>query len=322
MRQTIKLTQPIALSFLSLSLVFGMGVTANLSCSAEESGLAATNNSDLKGHVEKVTQVGIDSKDADNQKDQSFGSLSNDGLGNGVAVPTAETQEVSTSETKVVEDEPTKTASIELPNMKKTPMQKGRAESDGTISHGESGVDWSKWVSQLADRWFLNLKNLEFRSAKVYRTARPALIRFTCYRNGTIGGVWLRQSCGVPEYDKMQIEALKRCTPLPAFPEGSVRMSYTLLQGWECHPREAGETDFKPGSFGKDFPVEHVGVNSKSHHASSAASKAKTVTGNKAASAKAPAKAAVKQTAKPAAKGAIKPAVKAQNSTAKKLAVK
>jgi hypothetical protein len=321
MRQTANLTAPFKLSFLSLSIALGMGVTASLSSSAEESGQAAKDISDLKGHVVKVGQDGSSSKDSDTQKDQSFGSLSNDGLGNGVAVPISETQEVSPTETKVLEEEPTKTASIEMPNLKKAPVQKGRAESDGTISHGESGVDWSKWVSQLADRWFLNLKNLEFRSAKVFRTARPALIRFTCYRNGTIGGVWLRQSCGVPEYDKMQIEALRRCTPLPAFPEGSVRMSYTLLQGWECHPREAGETDFKPGSFGKDFPVEHVGVNSKSHHTAGATAKNKPA-GNRANASKAPAKSVAKPIVKPAVKTGVKPAVKAQASTAKKLATK
>lgn len=70
MRQTANLTAPFKLSFLSLSIALGMGVTASLSSSAEESGQAAKDISDLKGHVVKVGQDGSSSKDSDTQKDK------------------------------------------------------------------------------------------------------------------------------------------------------------------------------------------------------------------------------------------------------------
>ncbi len=139
----------------------------------------------------------------------------------------------------------------------KAPL-KARAETEDTVSKGEFGVDWSAWISDLADRWYKNLKNMEYRCGKVINTKRTALIKFTCYRDGSIGGVSLKQSSGVPFYDQMQIEALKRVTPLPPFPSGTRRYFYTLLQGWEGHPATAGAKDFQLGSYGKNFPVEHI----------------------------------------------------------------
>jgi hypothetical protein len=103
---------------------------------------------------------------------------------------------------------------------------------------------------------------MEFTSKKKWTTVRPAQIQFTCHRDGHIGGILLHQSCGNKAYDQMQIEALKRCQPLHPFPEGSRKMVYRLIQGWEAHPRKAGETDYQPGSYGKNFPVERV----NSHH--------------------------------------------------------
>ena len=128
------------------------------------------------------------------------------------------------------------------------------------------GVDWSSWVSQLADCWYEKLLALEKQSGKHFRTLRPARIKFTCYADGTIGQISIYRSCGIAAYDKMQIEALKQTAPLSAFPAGSKRKSRTLLQGWESHPRVPGEPEFKPGSYGKYFPVEKVRPKSKVNH--------------------------------------------------------
>jgi len=121
----------------------------------------------------------------------------------------------------------------------------------------EYGVDWSAWISQLADLWFFNLKKLEDRSDYIFHTQQAALIRFTCYPNGQITDIVLRRSSGVPLYDRMQMEALAR-TRCPRFPEGTQKTSYTLTQGWESHPRRAGEQDFRPGSFDAGIALERI----------------------------------------------------------------
>lgn len=281
----------------------------------------AADQADFKGRVEKAV------KQNGEEVEQKLGSTTSDKLGDGATVPAAQSESSAVAETETKTDkdvhpdkkefdasaspvtETPKTGAVEA-NGKKVPVQKGKAESDGTVSHGETGVDWSKWVSTLADRWYWNLKNMEYRSAKVFRTARPALIHFTCYRNGTISNIYLRQTCGVPAYDQMQIEALKRCVPLAPFPEGSIRQSYSLLQGWECHPKVAGEQDFQPGSYGKNFPVEHVGLDPKPHQTKKAALAAKPKTAGKpSVQAKAPVKG--KTTSKAQAKATVKTPAKA-----------
>jgi hypothetical protein len=122
----------------------------------------------------------------------------------------------------------------------------------------EYGVDWSRWVSALADRWYFNLKNLEDRSGLQFHTVRPCLIKFTCYPNGAIAEMTLKQSSGVPMYDQLQAQALLQCQPVAPFPQGTQRTNFTLVQGWESHPRKHGESDYRPGSFGRGFPVEVV----------------------------------------------------------------
>jgi len=122
----------------------------------------------------------------------------------------------------------------------------------------EYGVDWRTWVSKLADRWFFVLKQMEERSGYNFHTARPALIHFTCHVNGQISDVYLKQTSGIPVYDQMQVQALLQCVPLHAFPKGTKRVQYTLVQGWESHPRRAGEQDYRPGSFGGNTPMEVV----------------------------------------------------------------
>jgi hypothetical protein len=122
----------------------------------------------------------------------------------------------------------------------------------------EYNVDWSHWVSAHADRWYYMLKTAETMLGLQFVTARPAMIQYTCYADGTIGNVILKQSSGVPAYDRLQLETLLATQPLQPFPAGTHRDSITLCQGWESHPKQPGEADFQPGSFGKDFPAERV----------------------------------------------------------------
>jgi hypothetical protein len=122
----------------------------------------------------------------------------------------------------------------------------------------EYAVDWSGWIAKLADRWYYVLKLHEESVGATFVTQRPALIQFTCYSNGMIGNLMLRQTSGDSDYDQLQMVALMQTAPLPPFPQGTFRSSITLVQGWESHVKQAGEQDFIPGSFGKGFPMEKV----------------------------------------------------------------
>ena len=122
----------------------------------------------------------------------------------------------------------------------------------------EFNVDWSGWIGTQADRWYYTLKTAETTFGLQFATLRPALIQFTCYADGSIGNVILKQSSGVPVYDRLQVETLLATMPTPAFPTGTQRSSITLCLGWESHPKQEGESDFQPGSFGKNFPKEKV----------------------------------------------------------------
>jgi len=185
-----------------------------------------------------------------------YGALSPEGTGAGMGMPSTEPGQGTARVVANDGSEPLAVAAKSASDKTDKKVQKAGAEA--AESQAEAGVDWSGWASALADRWFWNLKNLEYTSKKQFSTKRPALIRFTCYRDGTIGSIALQQSCGLPAYDQMEIEALKRCVPLPPFPAGSRRTRYTLLQGWDAHPRQPGQGDFKPGSYGKNFPVEKI----------------------------------------------------------------
>ncbi len=122
----------------------------------------------------------------------------------------------------------------------------------------EYNIEWSKWVSTLADRWFYVLRSVEYNYGVQFSTSRPALIQFTCYADGTIGKIVLKQSSGISAYDRLQVDSLLAAAPTLPFPQGTKRTSITLVQGWESHPKQPGEQDFQPGSFGKDFPRERV----------------------------------------------------------------
>lgn len=142
--------------------------------------------------------------------------------------------------------------------MQDTPTQQQQQADEPNGSMLEYGVDWATWVSKLADRWFFALKKMEDQSGLQFHTVRPALIHFTCYPNGQISNVYLKQSCGIPLYDQMQVQALGQILPVHKFPKGTKRDHFTLVQGWEAHPRRPGEEDFQPGSFGHDTPMEVV----------------------------------------------------------------
>jgi TonB family protein len=147
----------------------------------------------------------------------------------------------------------------ETPQVDVASAKKAAVDKTAELQAAEaSSVDWSGWAGQLADRWFSNLKNLEYSSHRGWTTDQPAMIQFTCHADGRITGIQVRQSCGNTAYDNMQIEALKRTIPAPPFPAGTHLTSYTLIQGWEAHPRHPGEQDYKPGSFGQHMPAEKV----------------------------------------------------------------
>ena len=133
-----------------------------------------------------------------------------------------------------------------------------RHESDQQALLKEYNVNWSGWISVLADRWYFVLTQYENGIGARFVTERPALIEFTCHEDGSISDIYLKQTSGVPVYDRLQMIALSQVAPLPAFPQGTKRRQITLVQGWESHERKQGESDFKPGSFGKSFPMEKV----------------------------------------------------------------
>lgn len=122
----------------------------------------------------------------------------------------------------------------------------------------ERNVDWSPWVSKLADRWYYVLRHYEELAHVQFLTQRAALIEFTCYSNGQLGNITLKQSSGNAVYDRLQVIALMQTAPLLPFPPGTNRSSITLLQGWESHLQRPGEGTYTPGSFGKNFPTEKV----------------------------------------------------------------
>lgn len=122
----------------------------------------------------------------------------------------------------------------------------------------EYQVDWAPWVANLATRWYQNLRGTEELFGLCFQTPKPALIQFTCYADGHIGNVILKQSSGVIAYDKIQIVSLAHVQPLPPFPRGTQRKSITLLQGWESHCKKPGEEDFQPWNFATKYPREKV----------------------------------------------------------------
>lgn len=122
----------------------------------------------------------------------------------------------------------------------------------------EYQVSWSPWIQNLANRWHRVLKDSEELLGVEFQTARPALIQFTCYADGRIGNVVLRQSSGVPVYDKMQVLSLMEVAPLEPFPQGTQKRSITLIQGWESHLKQPGEQEFNTRAFANRYPLEKV----------------------------------------------------------------
>ncbi len=129
-------------------------------------------------------------------------------------------------------------------------------QPDGMME--EYGVDWSKWVSRVVDQWFVKLQQLEGNSGLQFHTQGPALLKFTAYPDGHIEILGLKRSSGVPMYDQMQADALVQSQPLPAFPRGTKKTSYTLVQGWDSHPKQENEQDFQLGSYKGNLPMEKI----------------------------------------------------------------
>lgn len=156
---------------------------------------------------------------------------------------------------------------VPQPPLEKTKIQPGQplaprlAQNDDDRPNAfleEYQVNWGPWMGDMASRWHSILKDAELVLGWQFHTPRPALIQFTCYADGRIGNVVLRQSSGIPVYDKLQLASLMETAPLAPFPPGTARKSVTLIQGWESHPKRPGEEDFQAGSFASRIPQEKV----------------------------------------------------------------
>jgi hypothetical protein len=139
-------------------------------------------------------------------------------------------------------------------------LQQNANQSDmaADVRKLEYNVDWATWLAKVADRWFFVLDQYERSTHTHYVTQQPALFRFTCYNTGQIANISMKQSSGNVVYDRLQMVALIQSMPVPPFPMGTRRQTITLVQGWESHVRQTGESDYIPGSFGKGFPMEKV----------------------------------------------------------------
>lgn len=139
-------------------------------------------------------------------------------------------------------------------------LQQNALQSDMAtdVRKVEYNVDWATWLAKVADRWFFILDQYERASGQHYVTLQPALFRFTCFNTGQIANITMKQSSGNVAYDRLQMVALIQSMPVPQFPMGTRRQTITLVQGWESHVRQQGESDYIPGSFGKGFPMEKV----------------------------------------------------------------
>lgn len=122
----------------------------------------------------------------------------------------------------------------------------------------EYNVNWQPWIAAMASTWYGNLRYHEHSYGIQFHTPRPALIQFTCYADGHIGNVVLRQSSGIPVYDELQMASLMQVAPLAPFPKGTVKSSITLVQGWESHKKRPGESDFQAFQFAGKYPMEKV----------------------------------------------------------------
>jgi hypothetical protein len=138
------------------------------------------------------------------------------------------------------------------------PLQAETEQPAAQMAMAEYGVDWSAWISRLADLWFFNLKKLTDRSEYEFHITTPTRLEFTCWPNGRITDISIKRSSGVPLYDQLQIEALKH-TKSPAFPAGTQKPSKTLVLGWDSHPRKAAnEQTYRPGSFDPGVSLEKI----------------------------------------------------------------
>ena len=132
-------------------------------------------------------------------------------------------------------------------------------EDVSQIKFQEYYVDWSGWMADVADRWSF-VFNTESLGGK-FQTCGPALVQFTCFRDGTIGEISIERSSGDSICDHEQISALKDCVPLPAFPAGSRKQSVTLLYVWDYASKSRIVKQVKPQSQSQN--IERISVTGK-----------------------------------------------------------
>ena len=156
------------------------------------------------------------------------------------------------------------TAPAMAPAMRQAPIDPSKLRSMQAVPEKpnsyltEYNVAWAPWIAALASVWYNNLRFHEASYGAQFHTLRPALIQFTCYADGHIGNVVLRQSSGIPVYDQLQVVALLQAAPLAPFPKGTAKSNITLVQGWESHRKRPGESDFQPFNFAGRYPQEKV----------------------------------------------------------------
>ncbi len=126
------------------------------------------------------------------------------------------------------------------------------------IRQQEFYVDWSAWMSEVAQRWETAADLRQMRQENVTSGTGAAFIEFTCRRDGSVDHVSILQSSGESRFDQQHLEALSQCVPLPPFPPGSRRQSVTLLYVWAERPASCASEKRQPRAVGSESPLETV----------------------------------------------------------------
>lgn len=99
------------------------------------------------------------------------------------------------------------------------------------ISFQEYSTDWSGWMSEVASRWD-GVMNSACAHGKL-QPYGPMSVEFTCNRDGSISDILVHRTSGDGSCDALQVEALKDCLPLPAFPVESRKKSISVIFVWD-----------------------------------------------------------------------------------------
>jgi TonB family protein len=105
------------------------------------------------------------------------------------------------------------------------------------VSFQEYYVDWSHWMTDIANRWTL-VFNAGYSSGNLNPTD-TAEVQFTCTKDGTISNIVMLSSSGDPECDRNHILALQAISPLPQFPAGCKKKNLTFLYVWDYGTKTA-----------------------------------------------------------------------------------